>query len=107
MSKNRKTRQEKIIADLRKKLASTQQPLINTIDHLKERKPISETNLPIREISYKSKPVTSPVSSEKPILPTSPTLSLDYSYAYRDLRKTLALAVLAISAELVLYSIWR
>ena len=83
----RKTKQEKIIADLRKRLRAQEaqstlapQPLLKT----KEK----------TEIKRESQPLTE-------------TLSLSPDLIKKDLMKTILLSIVAISLELVLYLTWR
>ena len=85
---SKKTREEKIIAELRRKLKSLKVP---------------------KEV----KPVSLPTSSEKPIAKERTTgfarenLSYDYSLVAKDLRKTFFLTTLALSLEFVLYFILK
>lgn len=76
MGKNRKTRKEKIIADLRRKLAS-------------------------QKISHKNNKPTTPQISQETTLTITPLR--DYAYVGKDLKKTAILSGLAILVEGVLY----
>lgn len=109
MSKHKKTKQEKIIADLRRKLSTTQQTVIeDTVDiNRKERKPIRNNEPVIQTIAYT--PVTNRINPFLTLKHEADSFakSFDYSYVYRDLRKTLVLTSLAIGLELVLKLIWR
>ena len=85
MATKRKTRNDKIISDLRRQLATTR-----------------ETTVQTQEIVPTTKSYSVPVSTlpEKPtVLPSQIPLAL----VKKDLTKTLALTLLAISLELVLY----
>ena len=107
--KHKKTRQEKIIADLRRKLTSVQQPATETLLNPRKDASIVKKMSPLAQtISY-----TSSVNMAKPSqfpnreVVSPPINYFDYSYVYRDLRKTLVLTLLAIGFELVLYWQWR
>lgn len=78
----KKTRQEKIIADLRRKLAQTR-----TVEY----------------IIPKSKPET-PAIKQPTVTPNpSPLPSFSLGLVKKDLTKTLLLTIIAISLEVVLY----
>jgi len=109
MSKHKKTKQEKIIADLRRKLSTRQQTVIEDTVGINQRE-----GKPIRN----NEPVTQTIAYTPIINRINPSLtfkheadsfakSFDYSYVYRDLRKTLVLTSLAIGFEFVLKLIWR
>lgn len=105
MSKHKKTRQEKIIADLRKKLATTQTVPLKITPIRVEKENVQKPNTLPQTISYT--PTTSTQTKLTVGMVGPKTASFDYSYVYRDLRKTIALTVLAIGFEVVLFSIWR
>lgn len=108
MSKHKKTRQEKIIADLRRKLSFVQQPVVEAaVGTRKDVEVVKRTNSLAQTVSYTPSIDVAKSSWFPSREMVSSINSFDYSYVYRDLRKTLALTVLAIGFELVLYSIWR
>ena len=80
----KKTKSQKIIADLRRKLATQQ---------------IKEAPLP-RTKQLKKKPlISTKIKNEAPIILSS--------FIVKDLKKSLALTLLAISLEFVLYYVWE
>lgn len=94
MAKKRKTRQEKIIADLRRKLEATRSRSVGEkwdvgreVRVSREETLTSPSQLPITRL-------TSHISSPP---------SISTSFIKKDLTKTFVLAILAISLELVLY----
>jgi len=92
---SRKTRQEKIIADLRRKLEMTRKG--------KEWVMSSESN---REGEHEKKTERFiPITHPRPITQNSPQIST--SYLKSDLTKTFILTILAISLEIVLYFLLR
>lgn len=109
MSKHKKTKQEKIIADLRRKLSTTQQTEIEDTAGInqKEKKPIRSDEPVTQTIAYT--PITHRINPSSTLKQqtVSSAKSFDYSYVYRDLRKTLVLTSLAIGLEFVLKLIWR
>jgi len=85
----KKTKQEKIITELRRKLRGLETP---------------KESLPVGRELEAVKPVSLPTPSSKPVPPTTQTaLSYDYSLVAKDLRKTFFFTVLALSLEFVLY----
>jgi len=91
---SKKTKQEKIIADLRRKLTLQQ---------------IRASTIPAKEFYSPSAPVHPP---EEKTTPTATTASFDFGtprvdLIKKDLTKTLLLSILAISLELVLYFLLR
>ena len=82
MSKKRKTKEEKIIAELRRQLEKSPDP-----------KP--QSNLPKQTSNFN-------FNSAIPVSP-KPTIAYDYSYVKKDLIKTMFLTIVAISAFIVLY----
>jgi len=83
MSKKRKTRQEKIIADLRKKLEAT------------KTRNRSNKGVINSESVISTLPTTRPTTQDSIQYPTS--------YIKKNLTKTITLAILVISLELVIY----
>lgn len=82
----RKTKQEKIIADLRRKLRAQEERLTPITPKLSSR--IKQ------ETKTKSQPLVN-------------TLTIPTDLIKKDLMKTLLLTIVAISLELVVYLIWR
>ena len=82
MPKKRKS--QKIIADLRRKLAAQQ---------------IKEIPLPKTKLVKKKPSISTKAKSETPIVLSS--------FIVKDLKKSLALTLLAISFEFVLYYVWE
>lgn len=91
MAKKRKTRQEKIIADLRRKLEMTRRgkEWVMSSESSRESEPEEKMERLI------------PVTHPRPMTQNSPPIST--TYIKKDLTKTFVLAILAISLELVLY----
>lgn len=82
----RKTKQDKIIADLRRKLRAQE-----------------ERSTPITpELSSKIKQEAKPKSQ-----PLTDTLTIPTDLIKKDLMRTLVLTIVAISLELVVYLIWQ
>jgi len=92
MSKKRKTREEKIIAGLRRQLESSPK-----IQNASAEKPKLQTSQPTRSSTFNFKP-------DYQINPKT-TISYDYTYVKQGLIKTTFLTIVAISAFIVLY--WR
>lgn len=93
----KKTKKEKIIARLRRKLETVQrEPKLEVEDG----KWKTETGSKKIEISLQNISLPNPTSHISP--PTSSLL-----YIVKDLRKTFFLAGLAISLEIMLYWLWR
>jgi len=86
----KKTKSQKIIAELRRKLAAQPPSII--------------TPQPIPQKISKKKKRESPLSSTKIELKTPKSPS---SFIVNDLKKSLLLTGLAISLELVLYYFWK
>jgi hypothetical protein len=102
MNKHKKTRQEKVISDLRKKLASqketnpsTSLPIINKTAQTNNQNSSSTYTLPTIQTTHVA------TSFSKP------QVSFDYSYVYRDLRKTLFLTILIVGVEFFIYFVWH
>ncbi len=83
----RKTKQEKIIADLRKRLRAQEEKLTLT-----------------PKLSLKTKVKT---EAKTEFQPPAETLTLSPDLIKKDLMKTILLSIVAISLELVLYLTWR
>ena len=94
MSKRRKTREEKIIAELRHKL-----------DLQQNSAKISTSAPDIKDEVKKETAATKPVFNVNTAFPIkqNPVLNYDYSYVRRDLIKTILLTIVAGSAFIVLY----
>lgn len=90
MSKKRKTREEKIIAELRKQLDNSKNLSVPT-----EEKKVAQSPTPVQ------KPVFNLQKDYQ--IKTNQTLALDYSYVKKDLTKTIFLTIVAIFAFIVLY----
>ena len=94
MSKRRKTREEKIIAELRHKL------------ELQQSSPkIQASEAEIKKVKEKEIVINKPAFNINTALPIKQTavLNYDYSYVRRDLLKTILLTIVASSAFIVLY----
>lgn len=89
MAKKRKTRQEKIIADLRRKLEATK----------RAKWEVGSEKLEPEVRNKKEETKTSHLLSQN----QASSLTFPTSYIKKDLTKTFVLAILAISLELVLY----
>lgn len=85
--KRRKTRQEKIIADLRKKLENKNPELASSHEH-------NHTTYSVPQHLLKKK--NTPLSK---VSPTSQT----YTYVFQDLKKITLVTTSLIVAELILY----
>lgn len=92
---SKKTREEKIIAELRRKLSDLKTPSLDNSSvktPVKEAKPVlSFPNLPKKEV----------------VRAAQNTFVYDYSLVAKDLRKTFFLTTLALSLEFVLYFILK
>lgn len=102
MNKHKKTRQEKIISDLRKKIASQKEtdpltisPIVNKIAQTEKLNSSSTYILPTTQTTH-----VTPTFSR-------PQITYDYSYVYKDLRKTLFLTTLIVGIELIIYFVWH
>ncbi|MCL5676250.1 MAG: hypothetical protein M1120_03960 [Patescibacteria group bacterium] len=92
----KKTRQEKIIADLRRKLAQTSiTPAITP----KLTEPVKHNHLESGLYSYKTKTAALSFAASKK------TVAYDYSFVFSDLRRIIILTVFAVSWEFLLYII--
>lgn len=101
MAKKRKTRQEKIIADLRRQL-QTQEPL----------QPSAATTVASTYSLPQAKPIVQPsshtlTSNLKPntLVRQQADASSAYTYVISDLKKTLLFTTIAIAAQIGLYII--
>ncbi len=83
----RKTKQEKIIADLRKRLRAQEEKLTLAPK-------LSSKTKPKQEVRTESRPVTG-------------TFAIPTDLIKKDLIKTTILTIVAISLELVVYLVWR
>lgn len=102
MSKHKKTRQEKIIADLRRKLAyqnSTQKS--KPLEKLQEKKSVAENKLMTPHFQYQTKPPEINIGSQKT------TNSNKYPYLKHDLLKTGILTGSFLIAEFLLFFILK
>ncbi|MFZ5365957.1 MAG: hypothetical protein ACOZBZ_01560 [Patescibacteria group bacterium] len=95
---SRKTRQEKIIADLRRRLEATRNRSEGEKWDVGREVRVSREEL-------KNSPPQFPISQPTSHFPSSPSIST--SYIKKDLTKTFLLTILAISLELVLYFLTR
>jgi len=87
MSKKRKTKSQKVIAQLRHQIAQNNTPVYN-LSQIKQNITYTDTNK----------------DASKIIQPTSkPELLIDYRLIKKDLLKTLILSLLIVISELVLY----
>jgi len=85
---SRKTKQEKIIAELRRRIHLQEQNLVRVIPERTDKEKLNfETKLPSQ--------------------PLVETLTVPVDLIKKDLLKTLILTGVAISLELVVYWIWR
>lgn len=96
MSKKRKTREEKIIAELRHKLELQQNSAKITVSAAEIKKEDKKQVVPIK-----------PTFNINTALPNKQNLVLNYDYSYvrRDLIKTILLTIVVVFAFIVLY--WR
>lgn len=89
---SRKTRQEKIIADLRKRLNAR----------------IAQSSLPSAGLAKNAEPAKIESNLSKRMATSdSAAPAVSVSYIKKDLTKTAILTILAISLELVLYFLFR
>lgn len=102
MSKKRKTRQEKIIADLRRQLVAGKTKDFEVRNMKLETGNRSERLKTSENISHFPSPN---LSSYLPASPAGGSFPTSTAYIKKDLTKTFALAILAISLEFVLYFI--
>lgn len=93
MAKKRKTRQEKVIADLRRKLQ-----VAKPVETQVATSVVSTYSLP----QTKSVPKVSSMNYE-PTLPAGRQGTQNYAYVLSDLKKTALLTAIAIAAQGVLY----
>lgn len=86
MAKRRKTRQEKLIADLRRKLQSQASPVddVASVHSSMYTLTQAKVEIPFPPTTYNLKPNT-------------------YTYVFSDLRKTAVLTTVAIIAQVILY----
>jgi len=98
---SRKTKQEKIIAELRRRLEVTKREKGEARNEILENEVRSEE----RETEKSNLSFPSPASSFTP--PTSYCEATSSAYIKKDLTRTGILTMLAISLELVVYWIWR
>ena len=102
MNKHKKTRQEKVISDLRKKLASQKDPQpVNLQSPVNK---IAETNKLNQTATY-TLPTVQPVRIPQSFSKTQ--ISFDYSYVFKDLRKTIFLTIIIVGIEFFIYSVWH
>lgn len=99
MGKKRKTRQEKRITDLRKKLVAVQSE-----SSQKEPTPSEKKSVPANTISLSNYSINQTQKNQPRLSFSSP---IPLSYIKKDLTKTFVLAILAISLEIVLYFLLR
>ena len=91
MPKKRKTKQEKVIADLRRKLVSQEPATAESTPSFAPTYTFAQTKSIAQTSSYS---VNSKTSNLKPTA---------YSYILSDLRKTVLLTTIAIAAQILLY----
>ena len=87
MAKKRKTRQEKMIADLRRQLATQTPETTSPRVH-----PNNTYSLSFNKDALQKTPVAG-----------SSTKTINYTYILSDLRKTALLSILAVAVQVVLY----
>ncbi len=98
MAKKRKTKQAKVIADLRRKLQAqvVPQAIPNEGYSLTTVKPI--LTLPIKNPS-----ASFDYAQDKSLRASYALKTINYSYVLSDLRKTVLLTIVALAAQAILY----
>ncbi len=86
MAKKKKTRQQKIIADLRRKISNENLSSQNTV--------LAKVNTPQVKITKKEIPI---------VLKTEKKDEQNYAYLKRDLRKTAILTGSVVAAQIILF----
>ena len=102
MNKHKKTRQEKIISDLRKQIAF--QRVNNSPSQKDISQKISSSDTSTTKTTYS---FPAPKENLTYAVPTARQMTVDYSYVSKDLRKTFVLTFLALGVELIVYYVWR
>lgn len=92
----KKTRQEKIIADLRRKLKQTSEQQSPSVTSSSLRHPEEKTKV---SLSFKT------VNKPNPLSYAPKTMAYDYTYVAKDLKRIIILTVLAFGWEFFLYFI--
>ena len=92
MAKKRKTRREKVITQLRREL-----------ERQRRKAAVSSTKIKARQEAISKQPPAEPKEPKRPKKADISIFSYDPSLIKKDLAKTLILALVAISLEVVLY----